>query len=81
MTIIDPQKVLTPADHGKVYCFKENVNELRWLYEGDVVSNHVKIATVADNLASFYNERLKLVTVKPKSTGFIPVLLSSIKQF
>ena len=31
---IKPEKVLTPADHGKVYYFKENAEKLRWLYEG-----------------------------------------------
>lgn len=39
---IDPESVLAPADHGKVYHFKENAEKLCWLYKDGVRIGHIE---------------------------------------
>lgn len=63
MTLIDPSSVSTPADHGKVYYFKENADKLHWLWKDTSPRNQIQENIVVDNLDWFYNERLRLVTV------------------
>ncbi len=60
---ISPEKVLTPADHGKVYYFQENAEKLRWLYEGGYHRSHIEPIMKFDDLDWFYSEHLKLTTV------------------
>lgn len=62
-SLIEPEKVLTPADHGRVYHFKENAEKLRWLYEDGCRKDHIELITEFDNLDWFYSEHLKLITV------------------
>ena len=67
---IKPDKVLTPADHGKVYHFKENAERLRWLYEGGYHKGYIEPTMQFDDFDWFCSEHLKLVTVdlsNPKS--------------
>ena len=63
MTPIDPFSVSTPADHGKVYYFKENADKLHWLWKNITSEGHIQESMVVKNLNWFYNERLQLVTV------------------
>ena len=61
-TPISPEKVLTPADHGKVYYFQENAEKLRWLYEGGYHRGYIEPITVGD-FDRFCSEHLRLTTV------------------
>ena len=63
MTPIDPTSVSTPADHGKVYYFKENANKLHWLWEDALNGSYIEEGMAVDDLNWFYNERLRLITV------------------
>ncbi|MDO4986726.1 MAG: SagB family peptide dehydrogenase [Candidatus Saccharibacteria bacterium] len=62
-TPIIPEKVLTPTDHGKVYHFKENAEQLRWLYEEGYHRDYIEPIMEFDDLDWFYSEHLKLTTV------------------
>lgn len=63
ITSINPNSVSTPSDHGKIYYFKENADKLHWLWKNAIPEDHFQESVVVDNIDSFYNERLKLVTV------------------
>ena len=63
MTPIDPLSVSTPADHGKVYYFKENADKLHWLWKNMTSESHIQESMVVKSLNWFYNEHLQLVTV------------------
>lgn len=63
MASIDPSSVSTPADHGKVYYFKENADKLHWLWKNAISENYIQESMVVKNLNWFYNEHLQLVTV------------------
>ena len=63
MTPIDPSGVSTPADHGKVYYFKENARKLNWLWKDATSGNYIQESMIVENLNWFYNERLQLITV------------------
>ena len=63
MAPIDPSGVSTPADHGKVYYFKENARKLNWLWKNATSGNYIQESMIVENLNWFYNERLQLITV------------------
>ena len=63
MTPIDPFNASTPADHGKVYYFKENADKLHWLWKNMTSEGHIQESMAVKSLNWFYNERLQLVTV------------------
>lgn len=63
MEPIDPTSVSTPADHGKVYYFKENADKLHWLWKNVTSEGCIRESPMVDNLDWFYNEHLRLVTV------------------
>ncbi len=63
MSPIDPFSVSTPADHGKVYCFKENADKLHWLWRNATFEGCIQESIVVENLNWFYNEHLQLATV------------------
>lgn len=63
MTPIDPFSVSTPADHGKVYYFKENSDKLHWLWKNVTSEGHIQESMAVESPNWFYNEHLQLVTV------------------
>ena len=63
MTSIDPFSVSTPADHGKVYYFKENADKLRWLWAEAMPEGHIRESTAIADSDLFCNGQLRLVTV------------------
>ena len=63
MTPIDPTTVSTPADHGRVYYFRENLDFLNWLWNIDFCSKNILKSAFVDGADEFYAERLKLITV------------------
>lgn len=63
MISIDPSSVSTPADHGKVYYFKENADKLHWLWKNAISESYIQESMAVENLNWFYNEHLQLVTV------------------
>ena len=63
MTPIDPKSVSTPADHGRVYYFKENVEKLRWLWAEAIPEDYIRKSTTITDFDWFCNEQLRLVTV------------------
>lgn len=63
MTSIDPFSVSTPADHGKVYYFKENADKLRWLWAETMPEGHIRESTAIADSDLFCNGQLRLVTV------------------
>lgn len=69
VTPIDPEKVLTPADHGKVYHFQENAERLRWLYEGGYHRDYIEPIMKFDDFDWFCSEHLKLITVDLSESG------------
>ena len=62
LTPINPESVLTPTDHGRVYHFKENAEKLRWLYEGGCHKGYIEDGVGASDINRLY-EHLSLVTV------------------
>lgn len=67
---IEPDKVLTPTDHGKVYYSKDNAEQLRWLYEDGCHKGYIEPIMKLNDFDWFCSEHLKLVTVdlsSPKS--------------
>ena len=62
LTPINPESVLTPTDHGRVYHFKENAKKLRWLYEGGCHKGYIEDGVGASDINRLY-EHLSLVTV------------------
>lgn len=63
MTSIDPSSVSTPADHGKVYYFKENADKLHWLWKNAISEIYIQESMAVEDLNWFYNKHLQLVTV------------------
>lgn len=63
MTPIDPCRVSTPVDHGKVYYIKENADKLHWLWKNVISDSHIQESTAVEDLDRFYSEHLQLVTV------------------
>ncbi|MBI1146764.1 YcaO-like family protein [Candidatus Saccharibacteria bacterium] len=63
MTPIDPFRVSTPVDHGKVYYIKENADKLHWLWKDAISDGHIRESIAVENLDRFYSEHLQLVTV------------------
>ena len=63
MTPIDPKSVSTPADHGRVYYFKENVEKLRWLWAEAMPEDYIQESATITDFDWFCNEQLRLVTV------------------
>lgn len=63
MTPIDPFRVSTPVDHGKVYYIKENADKLHWLWKNVISDGHIRESMAIENLDRFYSEHLQLVTV------------------
>lgn len=63
MTPIDPSSISTPADHGKVYYFKENADKLHWLWKNVTSEGYIQESMAVEDLNWFYNEHLQLVTV------------------
>ena len=62
LTPINPESVLTPTDHGRVYYLKGNAEKLRWLYEGGCHKGYIEDGVGASNINRLY-EHLSLVTV------------------
>lgn len=60
---IDPSSVSTPANHGKVYYFKENAEKLRWLWAEAMPEGHIRESTTIADFDWFCNGQLRLVTV------------------
>ncbi|MBR0372505.1 YcaO-like family protein [Candidatus Saccharibacteria bacterium] len=63
MVPIDPSSVSTPADHGKVYYFKENADKLHWLWKNVISEGCIQESMVVENLNWLCNEHLQLITV------------------
>ena len=62
-TPIDPSSVSTPANHGKVYYFKENAEKLRWLWAEAMPEGYIRESTTIADFDWFCNGQLRLVTV------------------
>ena len=66
---IDPTRVFTPAEHGRVYHFKENSTKLSWLWNDAVPIKHIQESMIVDDYNRFYGDCLKLVTVDLSAVG------------
>ncbi len=60
---IKPTSVSTPADHGKVYHFKKNADNLHWLWKDATPRSHIQESMSVDDIDWFYNEHLRIITV------------------
>ena len=61
---IEPSSVSTPVDHGRFYHFKENAEELRWLWQDGISRSCFEEGIKVNDLDWFYKRRLKLTTVE-----------------